>query len=167
MVIAEIPITDNRTGTVILAYDSFAVSLQEVNPEEFEMQVFSVNLGRNPFSDDDLKLSEDSLNFSPVTSLTASLILPQNLLNSPTVSNCSSIARSVFLSDALYLRRNESFLKVGSVVIEASVVNRTIDELDDPISLTFQKNPVSICPIKELVHKHTHQSKFIFHFVVD
>ena len=144
MVTAEIPIPPNNTGPVILPQNSFAVSVQEVDPEEFDMQIFSASLGNNPFSNPNLELNEDNLVFSPVTSSTASLTLPQNLLDSSRVSNFTRIAQSVFLTDALYLRRNKSLLEVGSVVLSASVINQTIDQLDPPISLRFLKNPVSI-----------------------
>ena len=144
IVTAEIPIPLNNTGPVILPQDSFAVSVQEVGPEEFDMQSFSASLGSNPFSNHKLELNEDSLVFSPVTSSTASLTLPQNLFDSSSVSNSAHIALSVFLTDALYLRRNKSLLEVGSVVLSASVINQTINQLDPPISLRFLKNPVSI-----------------------
>ena len=157
-VTAEIPIPVNHTGPVILPQDSFAVSVQVVNPEEFDKQVFSVSLGDNPFSEADLELNTNTLDFSSMTSSTASLTLPQNLFDSVRVSNLSRITQSVFLTDALYLRRNESVLKVGSVIIGASVVNSTIEELEPPISLTFLKNPVSMQLIKEFLHTHTPQS---------
>ena len=163
-VTAEIPIPENDTGPVILPQDSFAVSVQEVNPEEFDTQVFSVSLGKNPFSEGNLELNENSLDFSSMMSSTASLTLPQNLFGSLRVSNSSSITQSVFLTDALYLRRNDSVLEVRSVAIAASVVNRTIVGLEPPISITFLKNPVSVQLIKEILHHHTPQSKFICHF---
>ena len=144
MVTAEIPIPPNNTGPVILPHNSFAVSVQEVSPEEFDMQTFSVSLGSNPFSNPSLELNKDSMAFSPMTSYTASLTLPQNLFESSGVSNSSRIALSVFVTDALYLRRNKSLLEVGSVVLSASVINQTINELDPPISLRFLINPVSI-----------------------
>ena len=158
MVTAEIPIPPNHTGPVILPQDSFAVSVQEVNPEEFEMQIFSASLGSNPFSNPNLELKDDSLAFSPVTSSTASLTLPPNLFDSSRVSNSSHIALSVFLTDALYLRRNKSLLEVGSVVLSASVINKTIDQLDPPISLRFLKNPVSIyAPVEKLFRNQVPQ----------
>ena len=151
MVTAKIPIPPNHTGPVILPQDSFAVSAQEVDPEKFDTEVFSVNLGRNPFLDDDLALNEDSLDFSAVTSPTASLTLPQTLFDSLTVRNSSRITQSVFLTDALYLRRNKSSLKVGSVVMAASIINSTADELNPPISIKFLKNPVRMHTFKECV----------------
>ena len=157
---AKIVIPDNHTGPVILPLDSFAVSVQDVDPEEFGTQTFSVSLGDNPFSEFDMRLNENSLDFSSVTSSTASLTLPQNLFDSLQFSNSSRITHSVFLTDALYLRRNDSVLEVGSVVIAASVVNSTIEGLEPPVSLTFQKKPVSTYPIKGLLHRHTPELKY-------
>ena len=143
-VTAEIPIPENRTEPVVLPLDSFAVSVQEVNVEEFDMEVFSVSLGSNFFSGD-LELNENNLNFSSVPSSTASLTLPESLFDSRPASNSSRITRSVFLTDALYLRRNDSTLEVGSVIIAASVVNSSVQGLEPPIILTFLKNTVSEC----------------------
>ena len=155
-VTANIIIPENHTGPVILPLDSFAVSVQDVDPGEFDAQTFSVSLGDNPFSEFDMRLNENNLDFSSVASFTASLTLPQNLFDSLHVSNSSRITHSVFLTDALYLRRNDSVLEVGSIVIAASVVNSTLEELEPPISLRFQKNPVSICThaFQELLYSH-------------
>ena len=140
---AEIPIQENETGPVILSQSSFAVSVQEANPQEFEPQVLSVSLGESPFSDPQIQLNEDSLGFSAVNYSTASIALPQNLFNSLPASNSSNILHLVFLTDALYLRRNDSSLEVGSIIIAASVADRVIEEVEPPISITFLKNPVS------------------------
>ena len=164
---AEIPISESHTGPVMLLQRSFAVSVQEVNPEEFNAQFFSVSLGGNPFSEENLELNENSLDFSSVTSSTASLTLPQNLFDSLRDSNSSRITQSVFLTEALYLRRNTSVLEVGSVIIAANVVNSAIKGLEPPISLTFLKNPVSMNPIKEFLHNHAPQSKFTCHSAGD
>ena len=145
----DIPIPENSTEPEILLQESFAVSVQEVDPEEFDThQVFSVSLGSNPFSQDDLELNESSLVFSSVNSPTASLTIPPNVFDMMRVSNSSRITQSVYLTDALYLTRNDSKLKVGSVILETSVVNMTIEDLNPPITLTFLKNPVSMHPIK-------------------
>ena len=142
MVTADIPIPVNQTEPVILAQESFAVSVQQVNPEEFEMQIFSISLGDDPFSGT-AQLDNNSLELSPVTSFTASITLPQNLFDSLPMSTSSRIARSVFLTDALYLRRNNSGLELGSIIIAASVVNKTVEKLNPPVSITFLKDPVS------------------------
>ena len=45
----------------------------------------------------------------------------------------------MFLSDSLFLRRNDKFMEVGSVIISATVVGvDTIQELNPPVTLTFQ-----------------------------
>ena len=143
LVTADIPIPPNQTEPVVLTQESFAVCVQQVNPEEFEMQVFSVSLGDDPFSSQDVQLNNNSFGLSPASSFTASITLPQNLFDSVPESNSSRIAQSVFLNDALYLTRNDSALEVGSIIIAASVVNSTIEGLSPPISITFLRNPVS------------------------
>ena len=137
---AEIPIPENATGPVVLSQRSFAVSVQK----ELGLQALSVSLGDSPFSDNQTELSEDSLIFSTVKSSTASITLPQNLFDSLPASNSSRITHLVFLNHALFLRRNDSSLTVGSIIISASIINRTVEGLEPPVSLTFLKNPVSI-----------------------
>ena len=144
LITADIPISKNQTEPVVLTQVSFAVSVQQVNPEDFDMQMFSVLLGDDPFSGKHAQLDNTILDFSPVTSSTASITLPQNLFDSLPVMNSTRITRSVFLTDALYLRRNDSTLKVGSIILTASVVNNTVEGLNPPISITFLKNPVSL-----------------------
>ena len=143
IVVADLPIPENETGPVILLQGLFAISVQEVNPQEFESQILSVSLGNSPFSDIQTGLSEESLNFSAAMSSTASITLPQNLFNSLPASNSSHITHLVFLNNALFLRRNDSSLKVGSIIISASIVNRTVEGLEPPVSITFLKNSVS------------------------
>ena len=143
LVAAKIPIPENETGPVILLQTLFAVSVQEVNPQNFESQVLSVSLGDSPFSKTQDVLREDNLNFFKVNNSTASITLPKNLFDSFPASNFSRITQLVFLNDALYLRRNETSLEVGSIIIAASVAEGIIEHLEPPISLTFLKNPVS------------------------
>ena len=142
MVTKSIPIPVNQTEPVILVQESFAVSVQQVNPEEFETQTFTVSLGDDPFSGT-MQLNNNSLGFSSVTSFTASITLPQNLFDSLPMLTSSRSAHSVFLTDALYLRRNKRELEVGSIIMAASIVNRTVEELDPPVSITFLKDHVS------------------------
>ena len=143
IVVTDLPIPENETGPVILSQSLFAISVQEVNTQGFESQTLSVSLGDSPFSDTQTELSEESLSFSASMSSTSSITLPQNLFSSLPASNSSRITHLVFLNNALFLRRNDSSLKVGSIIISASIVNRTVEGLEPPVSVTFLKNSVS------------------------
>ena len=123
----------------MLAQRSFAVSAQQINFYEFSMsgQTFSVNIksGQNLTSDN--LMFGNSLDVPP----TGSISIPNNL----PVSNSTKITNAVFISDSLFLRRDNRFTEVGSVVISSTAVGvGTIQNLDTPVTLSFQISPVTI-----------------------
>ena len=135
-VIENIPINNsNATEPVVISQRSFAVSIQQVNLQTFSQngQTFNVNIGNNQSND---IIVGDTVDTQSI----ASISLPNNLLGLiPNVSNSTRIANAVYLSDSLFLRRDDKFMKVGSVIISATVVGvDTIQELNPPVTLTFQ-----------------------------
>ena len=163
-VIENLPIT-NSSEPVVVAQKSFAVSVQEVNMDEFKRfgQTFSVNFG-------DLSITNQSLNLDDLTfgtanqQSTAAISLPNNLLSAtPSTINSTRITHSVFITDSLFLRRSQKFLEVESLILSASVVGRkAITELDPPVNLRFLINPVSVTVLNyyllyyriQMVHFH-------------
>ena len=145
-VVESIPII-NISEPIVITQKLFAVSVQQVNTEEFTQfgQTFSVDL--KGFSNENETLNSNDLVFgSPSQQSTAVINLPNNLLSAlPNLTkNNTRITHSVFITDSLFLRRNNYNLEVGSVIISASVVGAdTIRELDPPVDLRFQVNPVS------------------------
>ena len=145
-VVESIPIS-NISEPVIITQKSFAVSVQQVNIEEFTQsgQRFSVNY--REFSDGNQTLTSNDLVFG-ITSQqsTATISLPNNLLSTiPNITNNTRITHSVFTTESLFLRRINNFLEIGSVIISTTVVGTdTISGLDPPVGLSFQINPVSI-----------------------
>ena len=142
-VIENIPINNsNATEPVVISQRSFAVSIQQVNLQTFSQngQTFNVNIGNNQSND---IIVGDTVDTQSI----ASISLPNNLLDSiPNVSNSTRIANAVYLSDSLFLRRDDKFMKVGSVIISATVVGvDTIQELNPPVTLTFQINNSVSC----------------------
>ena len=144
-VVENIPLTNTSEPTVI-SQKSFAVSVQQVNIEEFKQsgQIFSVNFG-------DFSNENQSLNFNDLTfggsnqQSTAAINLPRNLLNGLSkITNNTRITHSVFITDSLLLRRVDNFQEVGSVILSASVVGTdAIRGLKPPVGLSFTINPVS------------------------
>ena len=138
----SIPIPENETQ-VVLTRNSFAVAVQEVEPDEFPGLTFSADI-TNGFDDANSQLDMDSLSFSETDEATASLSLPSSLFdNLPSSKNSTRITQSVFLTDSLFLRRSSNFSEVGSIILAASVVGTRLTGLDPPIQLSFLKNPVS------------------------
>ena len=145
-VVEGLPIT-NISEPVIITQKSFAVSVQQVDVVEFTQsgQTFSVNY--RGFSDGNGTLNSKDLVFGTTSQQhTASISLPHNLLSTvPNISNNTRITHSVFTTNSLFLRRNNSFLEIGSVIISTTVVGTDrISELDPPVGLSFLINPVSI-----------------------
>ena len=142
----NIPIT-NISEPVIITQKSFAVSIQQVDIEEFKQfgQTFSVNyLG---FTDGNKIITSNDLVFGMDSQLptSAAIYLPNNLLSTlPNVTNNTRITHSVFTTDSLFLRRNNNFLEVSSVVISTTVVEKdNLRGLNPPVGLRFLANPVS------------------------
>ena len=145
-VVESIPIT-NISEPVIITQQSFAVSVQQVNIEEFTQsgQRFSVNY--RGFSDGNQTLNSNDLVFGTTSQQSmATISLPNNLLSIiPNITNNTRITHSVFTTESLFLRRINNFLEIGSVIISTTVVGTdTISGLDPPVGLSFQINPVSI-----------------------
>ena len=126
-----------------MARESFAVAVQEVEPDNFPGLTFSADVA-NGFDDTSSQLDMDSLSFSETDAAIASLSLPRSLFDNLNASkNNTRITQSVFLTDSLFLRRENNFSVVGGIIIAASVVGTTLRGLDPPIQLNFMKNPVS------------------------
>ena len=137
----------NSSEPVVITQKSFALSVQEVNMEEFKTlgQTFSVNFG--DLSITNQTLNPNDLKFGTLSQQSSAAIsLPNNLLNATSNTiNSTRITHSVFITDSLFLRRSQKLLKVASLVLSASVVGRkVITELDPPVNLRFLINPVSV-----------------------
>lgn len=139
----ELPITENETGPVLVTQSSFAVAVKLVKPDEFSNNPFSISLGEDfNFGEQDQDI--DSVAFQQTSSKpTASLSLPNNILTASGVSNVTRITQAVFLTDSLFLRRDNNYLEVGSIVLATEVVGTNVTGLSSPIELTFRRNPVS------------------------
>ena len=137
MVVENIPIS-NSFEPVVISQRLFAVSVQQVNFQSFlqDGQSFSVNIGNNKT----LKLDDIMVGDTLDSQSTDSISLPNNLLDSiPNISNSTTITNAVFLSDSLFLRREDKFMKIGSVIISAAVVGiDKIQELNPPVTLNFR-----------------------------
>ena len=145
-VVENIPLT-NTSEPVVISLKSFAVSVQLIDIEEFKQsgQMFGVNFG--DFSNDNQSLKSNDLTFGGFNQQpTAAINLPRNLLNGlPNITNNTRITHSVFITDSLFLRRDDNFQEVGSIIISAAVVGTdTIRGLNPPVGLSFMINPVSI-----------------------
>ena len=145
--VVENVLPTNTSEPTVISQKSFAVSVQQVNIEEFKQsgQMFSVKFGQ--FSYDNQSLNFNDLTFGGTNQQsTATINLPRNLLNGlPNITNNTRITHSVFITDSLFLRRDDNFQEVGSIILSAAVVGTdTIRGLNPPVGLSFMINPVSV-----------------------
>ncbi len=148
----NIPFPENETN-IIITLTSFAISVREVDPENFNGQDFSVNVGDSFNFDGNMAIDPDSLSFSESPQATASLSIPDDFFmhldlsvfageDNTTSKALPRIINSVYLSDILFLRREESVLEVGSIIMAASLSGgATVENLTNPITLVFVKKP--------------------------
>ena len=135
----------NASETVVIAQKSFAVSVQQVDLEEFSKsgQTFSVNLP--DFTQQNISSDDVSFERTSASPPTASIQLPSNLFFflPDNLSNASRITHAVFVTDSLFLRRNFSYKRVCSIIISAGVVGvQNLNGLSPPVNLVFQRNSV-------------------------
>ena len=144
-VVGEINIT-NSSEPVVIAQNSFAVLVQQVDLEELyeSSQAFSVNIG--DFAPQNTTWDDLSFGINSASPPTGSIQLPSNLLSSLSNNlNDSKIAYAVFVTDSLFLRRKISYQRVGSIILSASVVGvGSVSGLKSPVNLSFQLNPVRL-----------------------
>jgi len=150
VVTEAIPIPENQTR-VVIPLRSFAVSVQEVQPADFEGQTFSAILGTTFEFDEEEQINVDSLVLEEREEATASISIPPGIFMSlpmSVVHNMTTrITHSVFLTDLLFIRREREMdsreLEVGSIIISATITgNISVSGLDPPIMLVFVKSPV-------------------------
>ena len=140
--------TTNSSQTVF-AFETFALQVQQLDPEEYKGQVFSVNLGSvEEATKDNQKIDQTALVTTELESAentnlkhkmkiikrekatntmagtTASLQLPEDLLLDLCSSNSTSavpqrLSYSVFKSDILFQNLNQSHLSIGSIIVAA------------------------------------------------
>ena len=139
-VVEDVPIS-NASERVVIAQKSFAVSVQQVDIEEFSKsgQTFSVNLP--DFTQQNISSDDISFERTSASPPTGSIQLPSNLLSSlpDNLSNASRITHAVFVTDSLFLRRGFSYKRVSSIIISASVVGiETLRGLRPPVNLGFK-----------------------------
>ena len=145
-----IPIPENQTR-VVIPLRSFAVSVQEVQPADFEGQTFSAILGTT-FEFDEERINVDSLVLEKREEATVSISIPSGIFMIQPLSmvqnRTTRITHTVFLTDLLFITREREMdsqqLEVGSIIISATITgNMTVSGLDPPIMMVFVKSPVS------------------------
>ena len=138
MVVDQYPISNNATS---LTYQQYAVTIQQFNSTTDDI-IFSVNHSNNTL------FNSDDISFKKFNNPAATITLPSSVLGVVNKDNSTvRLAQAVFRTDFLFLRRKDllrrnPYLKVGSILISASVGNESVEDLKDWVTITFRKNEV-------------------------
>ena len=144
--------TKNQT---VFAFKVFALQIQDLDPQEYQGQTFSIDLGsveeamkvEQRIEEGDLMTSETVMEAVSLAA-TASILLPQNLFESHNSCSFTSqtsatqkrLSYSVFLSDILFQNLNQSHLKIGSIIVAARLKCADNATLNTSVHSTFQVN---------------------------
>lgn len=152
----NVTLTSNSSepNKLVLGYDTYALQLQNIDPDKFKGQTFTVNLG----SVEDAMRSEDNLQDSLMTSemvmhvldnSTAAVQLPDTFLD--TLSGCSAtdlstsvgtlqrLSYAVFLSDILFQSQNQSGrFGIGSIIVSTRLKCEENITIINPIIIIFR-----------------------------
>ncbi|XP_064387646.1 adhesion G-protein coupled receptor G6-like isoform X2 [Halichondria panicea] len=152
--------TNSTSNQTVLSFETFAIKVQDLDPDSFQGQTFVVDLGpveeavnnTGVIDQDALMTANDHTadNRSDTDSLsedtdnsTASLRLSPLILEDCPSTNRSlwqRLSYSVFLSDVLFLPENRSTNQVGSIVVAARLaclqINKTV--LTVPVRTSFR-----------------------------
>lgn len=134
-VVSGLPLI-NLDEPVSIAFNMFVVSIISVQRDEFNGLIFSANVNVT-----NATIGEE-FGYGSTNQSTVAISLPHNLLNSYDNSNRTRITNIIFLDDKLFLRRSSDSLEVNSVVISATVVNETFEDLLDPVNISFVQEQV-------------------------
>ena len=162
----EVEQTDNSTTNLtqkVFTFETFALQVQQLDPEEYKGQMFSVNLGSLEEAREDnqtigqgaLVISEleltvnfnmkHKLDMNAMAGTTASLQLPEDLLDSysDVDTNLTSaipqrLSYSVFKSDILFQNLNQNHLNIGSIIVAARLKCADNMTLNSSIKSVFQ-----------------------------
>ena len=179
----EVEVEPDENDTVnsnqtVFAFETFALQVLELDPEEYEGQIFSVNLGSlEEAREDNQTIELEALmtselesttkfnthehnktgNVNAMSDTTASLQLPEDLLDlcSDINSNLTSaipqrLSYSVFKSDILFQSLNQSHLRIGSIIIAARLKCADNVTLNTSIKSIFQIDRMVRIIIKNL-----------------
>ena len=152
VVLASDNSTENATNT--FALKTFAIQIEEFDPQLYQGQSFSVNLGsvQDTMNIDgnipaDSLIIRDATGEIIITNNTAVIQLPEELFKDlshciPPSSSQARVSYSVFLSDVLFQNEDQRHLELGSIIVATRLkcdTNTTI-LLNNPIQVSFQIN---------------------------
>ena len=143
--------TNSSDGRAIFGLETYALQMQDIDPDRFVGQTFSVELGSvedamksGGIGDESLKTSKRVIQF--LDNSTAAIQIPKNFFEQP-FSDMSTnkqqplqrLSYSVFLTDILF-QINSSLFDVGSIILSVRLQNLSDNELDSSVRTIFRTN---------------------------
>ena len=131
-------------------YDTYALQMQDIDPDTFKGQTFTVNLGSveealnstEGFKDESLKISE--MDLEVLDNSTAAVQISEKFIEECQMENTSSsnltqrLSYNVFITDILFqsLKVN-STLAIGSIIVSTRLRCKMNSSLSNPIRVIF------------------------------
>ena len=138
LLIDNLPVGDEL---VVIPQNTFTVSVRSVRSDEFEEKGQFIAA-----SVDNRTVAIAGDNTTSINT-TVSVELPDNLVELlPNTSNNSvlHLSNSFFITDSLFLRKDNNDMEVGSIIASVRVSGAYISGLDDPpVKMKFLRDPVS------------------------
>lgn len=134
MLLDNIPL--NSSYPVQIVKDTFVVAVQAIAGFNITGQTVALDASNSYDESSGLLFNVN------VSQPTAAIYLPPELFSEPSIANSTSLTHAVFLTDSLFIRRQESSLNVTSTILSSSLVGATVAGLYPPIALTFSINQV-------------------------
>ncbi len=138
VVTAYIPIPNGETG-VVVPLSLFAISVQEMSTVNFREHIFSVNFANISLNGNE-RIDPRLIGYEISSESTDAISIPEAVFDDAPVVIRTRVSNTVYLKDSLFQRRNKTNLTVGGIIISASVINRTIQGLSEPIMINFTKS---------------------------
>ena len=141
----QVPI--EAQGSSLILRNTFGVALYSINPNAFSGHSFSISLG-NGFNFQ--RVMAENIIQGIVPSATSSISIPGTPFMISNTTSEARIVHSVFLNEALFLRREEYIRnyrlennKLASIIVGVQADNVIEFALEEPVQVTFLKHPVS------------------------
>lgn len=154
-------LSNNTEDKVVFPFDTYALQLQDITPDSFKGQTFSVDLGsvqeamtnKDGIKSNSLRTSEMIMRV--LDNSTAAVQLPENFLSdTPECTTGQSgraerLSYSVFLTDILFQTRNENASDIGSVIVSTRLSCARNRSLSTPIITHFRTSEEVCCCFSE------------------
>ena len=142
--------TNSSVDKLVFVYDTYALQMQDIDPNTFKGQTFTVNLGSveealdstEGFKEKSLKISEMDPDDSTAAVQISEEVIEECQMENTSSSNLTQrLSYNVFITDILFqsLKVN-STLAIGSIIVSTRLRCKMNSSLSNPIRVIFLTN---------------------------